>query len=170
MILYECITGQVPFSAETFNELLFRIVLESPPPAESFVPDLSPEMAALTKARARMADWAKRAAVLKRLPVRYRREDYLAPRELGLGDRLRAFSDVRGLDVDVLHDRIDTWTDQIEDAVFEDEHKPFSDNVYEDQVEVLRDYVEDRAVFLADWLKCWQEGGQANPEGYCLQY
>ncbi len=49
VILYECITGQVPFSAETFNELLFRIVLESPPPAESFVPDLSPEMAALIR-------------------------------------------------------------------------------------------------------------------------
>ncbi|MFS8071483.1 MAG: serine/threonine-protein kinase, partial [Byssovorax sp.] len=32
VILYECITGQVPFSAETFNELIFRIVLESPPP------------------------------------------------------------------------------------------------------------------------------------------
>lgn len=49
VILYECITGQVPFSAETFNELLFRIVLESPPPAESFVPDLPPEMAAIIR-------------------------------------------------------------------------------------------------------------------------
>ncbi|MEZ4314645.1 MAG: protein kinase [Polyangiaceae bacterium] len=49
VILYECITGQVPFSADTFNELLFRIVLESPPPAESFVPDLSPEMAAIIR-------------------------------------------------------------------------------------------------------------------------
>ena len=49
VILYECITGQVPFSAETFNELLFRIVLEQPPPAESFVPDLSPEFAALIR-------------------------------------------------------------------------------------------------------------------------
>ena len=49
VILYECITGQVPFSAETFNELLFRIVLESPPPAESFVPDLSPELAAIIR-------------------------------------------------------------------------------------------------------------------------
>jgi hypothetical protein len=49
VILYECITGQVPFSAETFNELLFRIVLESPPPAESFVPDLPPELAAIIR-------------------------------------------------------------------------------------------------------------------------
>ncbi len=49
VILYECITGQVPFSAETFNELLFRIVLESPPPPESFVPDLSPALAAIIR-------------------------------------------------------------------------------------------------------------------------
>ena len=78
VILYECITGQVPFSAETFNELLFRIVLESPPPAESFVPDLSPELAAiLRRAMARepteryqtaqelkqaLADWSAKAA------------------------------------------------------------------------------------------------------------
>ncbi len=77
VILYECITGQVPFSAETFNELLFRIVLESPPPAESFVPDLPPEFAAIIrKAMARepadryqsaqefkqvLADWSEKA-------------------------------------------------------------------------------------------------------------
>ena len=28
VILYEAITGQVPFHAETFNELIFKIVLE----------------------------------------------------------------------------------------------------------------------------------------------
>jgi eukaryotic-like serine/threonine-protein kinase len=47
VILYECITGQVPFSAETFNELIFRIVLESPPPVESFVPNLDPAFTAI---------------------------------------------------------------------------------------------------------------------------
>jgi serine/threonine protein kinase len=47
VILYECITGQVPFSAETFNELIFRIVLESPPAVESFVPILDPEFSAI---------------------------------------------------------------------------------------------------------------------------
>jgi serine/threonine-protein kinase len=40
VILYECVSGQVPFDAGTFNELIFRIVLESPPPLESFRPDL----------------------------------------------------------------------------------------------------------------------------------
>jgi tRNA A-37 threonylcarbamoyl transferase component Bud32 len=57
VILYECITGQVPFSAETFNELIFRIVLESPPPVESFVPNLDPAFTALIhKAMAREAN------------------------------------------------------------------------------------------------------------------
>ncbi|MEP7120459.1 MAG: serine/threonine-protein kinase [Byssovorax sp.] len=56
VILYECITGQVPFSAETFNELIFRIVLESPPPVESFVPNLDPAFTAIIhKAMAREA-------------------------------------------------------------------------------------------------------------------
>ncbi len=49
VILYEAITGQVPFSAETFNELIFRIVLESPPPVESFVPMLDPAFAAIIR-------------------------------------------------------------------------------------------------------------------------
>ncbi|HZO16901.1 MAG TPA: serine/threonine-protein kinase, partial [Polyangiaceae bacterium] len=40
IILYESVTGQVPFHAGTFNELIFKIVLEAPPPAETFVPDL----------------------------------------------------------------------------------------------------------------------------------
>ena len=38
VMLYECVTGQVPFDAGTFNELIFRIVLESPPPIERFAP------------------------------------------------------------------------------------------------------------------------------------
>jgi serine/threonine-protein kinase len=39
VILYECITGRVPFNADTFNELLFKIVLETPQPIEQVVPD-----------------------------------------------------------------------------------------------------------------------------------
>lgn len=35
VILYECITGEVPFRAANFNDLIFKIVLENPrPPAE----------------------------------------------------------------------------------------------------------------------------------------
>ena len=42
VILYEAITGQKPFHAGTFNELIFKIVLETPPPPEQFVPNLDP--------------------------------------------------------------------------------------------------------------------------------
>lgn len=42
VILYEAVTGQVPFHAGTFNELIFKIVLEAPPPPETYVPDLDP--------------------------------------------------------------------------------------------------------------------------------
>jgi serine/threonine-protein kinase len=54
VILYECVTGQIPFEAQTLNELIFRIVLEAPPPVESLVPDIDPAFAAiLRKAMAR---------------------------------------------------------------------------------------------------------------------
>ncbi|TKC98367.1 serine/threonine protein kinase [Polyangium fumosum] len=43
VVLYQATTGQVPFRAETFNELLFKIALELPPPPQQFVPDLDPE-------------------------------------------------------------------------------------------------------------------------------
>ncbi len=49
VMLYEAITGQVPFSAETFNELIFKIALESPPPPEQFVPNLDPAFSALLR-------------------------------------------------------------------------------------------------------------------------
>ncbi|HVW29517.1 MAG TPA: serine/threonine-protein kinase [Polyangiaceae bacterium] len=42
VILYECVTGRVPFNADTFNELLFKIVLETPQPIEQVIPDSDP--------------------------------------------------------------------------------------------------------------------------------
>jgi hypothetical protein len=54
VILYECVTGRVPFNADTFNELLFKIVLETPQPIEQVVPDSDPQLnAIITKAMAR---------------------------------------------------------------------------------------------------------------------
>jgi len=54
VILYEAVTGQVPFNADTFNELLFKIVLEEPPPIQQLVPDIDPAFAAIVnKAMAR---------------------------------------------------------------------------------------------------------------------
>ncbi|HSC85717.1 MAG TPA: serine/threonine-protein kinase [Polyangiaceae bacterium] len=42
VILYEALSGRVPFNAETFNELLFKIVLEDAPPLASILPDVNP--------------------------------------------------------------------------------------------------------------------------------
>ena len=42
VMLYEAVTGQVPFDAKSFNELLFKIVLSTPPSPLTIVPDLDP--------------------------------------------------------------------------------------------------------------------------------
>ncbi len=47
VILYESITGEVPFNADTFNELLFKIVLEEARPVEQMVPGVDPNFAAI---------------------------------------------------------------------------------------------------------------------------
>jgi serine/threonine protein kinase len=46
-ILYECVTGRVPFEAESVNELLFKIVLEPLLPPRSMAPELDPAFEAL---------------------------------------------------------------------------------------------------------------------------
>lgn len=46
-ILYECVTGRVPFEAESVNELLFKIVLEPLVPPRSMAPELDPKFEAL---------------------------------------------------------------------------------------------------------------------------
>jgi len=54
VILYEGLSGRVPFSAETFNELLFKIVLEEAPPLQEILPDVNPAFVELVaKAMAR---------------------------------------------------------------------------------------------------------------------
>jgi serine/threonine-protein kinase len=54
VILYEAAAGRVPFDGETFNELLFKIVLEPSPPLSTYVPDIDTHFAAIVeKAMAR---------------------------------------------------------------------------------------------------------------------
>lgn len=54
VILYEAVAGRVPFDGETFNELLFKIVLEPVPPLSTYVPDIDEHFAAIVeKAMAR---------------------------------------------------------------------------------------------------------------------
>ncbi len=49
VILWEAAAGHVPFDGETFNELLFKIVLEPIPPLASAVPDIDPHFAAIVE-------------------------------------------------------------------------------------------------------------------------
>jgi serine/threonine-protein kinase len=54
VIMYEALTGQVPFDGATFNQLMFKIVLSEVPPLHTLVPDLDPAFASLVaKAMAR---------------------------------------------------------------------------------------------------------------------
>ena len=54
VILYECVTGAVPFDGKTFNELLFKIVLSDAPKARQLAPNLDPAFEAIiSKAMAR---------------------------------------------------------------------------------------------------------------------
>lgn len=57
VIMYEAVTGRVPFDGNTFNELMFKIVLSDPPKLSDAVPDLDPEFAAIiNRAMARELD------------------------------------------------------------------------------------------------------------------
>jgi serine/threonine-protein kinase len=49
VVLYEALTGKVPFDAETFNELLFKIVLETPRPVEEMAPGIDPNLCAIVR-------------------------------------------------------------------------------------------------------------------------
>ena len=54
VMMFEAVTGQVPFEAGTFNQLMFKIVLSDVPTPESLVPDLDPAFASIvSKAMAR---------------------------------------------------------------------------------------------------------------------
>ncbi len=49
VVAYQALTGRVPFNAETFNELVFKIALESPEPLELVTPGLDPIFAELVR-------------------------------------------------------------------------------------------------------------------------
>jgi eukaryotic-like serine/threonine-protein kinase len=62
VILYEAVTGKLPFDGfSSFNDLLFKIALEEPPPPRTHVPDLDPQferivMKAMARESARRYD------------------------------------------------------------------------------------------------------------------
>ncbi|HEV8551185.1 MAG TPA: serine/threonine-protein kinase [Polyangiaceae bacterium] len=49
VIIYQCVAGQVPIRAETFNELLFKIALQTAPPLTTDVPSIDPKFSALVE-------------------------------------------------------------------------------------------------------------------------
>lgn len=49
VVCYQALTGQLPFNAETFNELLFKIALETPEPIEKLLPNFDPALAAVIR-------------------------------------------------------------------------------------------------------------------------
>lgn len=86
VIMYECVTGKVPFDAANFNELIFKIALETPPSPRDLVPELDPAFSAVVqKAMARdprdryqsaeeltrdLAPWAGNTQTLSQTPAR----------------------------------------------------------------------------------------------------
>ena len=78
VIMFEAVTGQVPFDAGTFNQLMFKIVLADVPRPESFVPGLDPAFASLiSKAMAR--DMNQRFQIDRRFHQGDRRLDAAGP-------------------------------------------------------------------------------------------
>jgi len=59
VILYEALAGSVPFDGDTFNELMFKIVLSNPRPLAQIAPNLDPRLIALVE-RAMARDIAVR--------------------------------------------------------------------------------------------------------------
>jgi serine/threonine-protein kinase len=49
VILYECVTGRLPFNAQNVNDLLFKIVLEAPTPLREVAPEVDPAFAQLVE-------------------------------------------------------------------------------------------------------------------------
>jgi len=47
VILYQCVSGQLPFVADSFNDLLFKIVLEAAPPVSTYAPFLDAHFASI---------------------------------------------------------------------------------------------------------------------------
>lgn len=63
---------------------------------------------------------------------------------------------------------VDEMSAQIEDAVITDMNKPYSNTTYYNRLDDLREFIPGRYAFVDQWLVCWQSGGVADAEGYCV--
>ncbi|HET9934682.1 MAG TPA: serine/threonine-protein kinase [Polyangiaceae bacterium] len=94
VIMYECATGRVPFQADSFNQLIFKIALEQPPPLESIVPGIDPWFVAIVQ-RAMARDPAQR------FQSAYEMRDEIA-RWLGMSQSSGARAAAPGFDATVM--------------------------------------------------------------------
>lgn len=99
VIMFEAVTGKVPFDAATFNQLMFKIVLAEVPTAESVVPDIDPAYSSIiAKAMARdlthrfqsieefiraLDDWTARGTAVSVPPPANAEDAGLVPRAHG---------------------------------------------------------------------------------------
>jgi spore coat protein CotH len=73
-----------------------------------------------------------------------------------------------GYRADVLQARIDAWAAQIAQAAADDVNKPFTTDEHLAQMAEEREFVAQRAAFVAEWLSCWQGGGEdTDGDGRC---
>jgi hypothetical protein len=74
-----------------------------------------------------------------------------------------ALGELRGrYDVGAMQDRLDQWSVQIADAVYDEPHQIFSADAHFGAIARMRNYVEVRADYVDDWLACSAHGG---PDG-----
>ncbi len=67
VILYECVTGRVPFKADSFSQLLFKIALEDAPPVQQLLPGIDPNFSAIIqRAMARVPEQRYQSALALR--------------------------------------------------------------------------------------------------------
>ena len=97
VVLYEMLAGRKPYEGESYNELLIRIVTQSPVPLDAFNPDLPPELVSLVhRAMAREpADRFRTALEFADALARLRREGI---QSIGLGLALQPATPPRSSD------------------------------------------------------------------------
>jgi serine/threonine-protein kinase len=92
VILYEALTGVVPFTADTFNELMFKIVLQQPKPILEVVPHADPGFVAIVEramAREPQQRFQSTAEILAALELWRRDETPLTVDYASLRDKSR---------------------------------------------------------------------------------
>lgn len=82
VIVYECLTGQQPFAADTLERVLFKILNETPPPLRELRPEIPAALAELVhKAMAKAgAERPQSAAAFAESLAQFTAERQLAPR------------------------------------------------------------------------------------------